>query len=90
MSIKFDYTFQLDGTIEIRLSASGYLQGGLWDEEQAPYGHQIHPGVMGNLHDHVINCESQLQLENADKRQNRFRYRGDGEFVYGCIARDGG
>jgi primary-amine oxidase len=54
---KFDYTFQLDGTIEIRVSASGYLQGGLWDDSQDPYGHRIQMQSMGSLHDHVINCE---------------------------------
>ncbi|WVW86168.1 hypothetical protein I302_108209 [Kwoniella bestiolae CBS 10118] len=51
----FDYTFQLDGTIEIRLSASGYLQGGVWHEEQSNYGHKIRETAMGSLHDHVIN-----------------------------------
>ena len=48
----------LDGTIEIRLSASGYLQGGTWHDTQDPYGHQIQMGKMGSLHDHIINCKS--------------------------------
>lgn len=39
------------------MSASGYLQGGLWDESQDPYGHQLQMQAMGSLHDHVINCE---------------------------------
>jgi primary-amine oxidase len=54
---QFDYTFQLDGSIEIRLSASGYLQGAVWTENSAEYGHAIHRDNMGSLHDHVINCE---------------------------------
>jgi primary-amine oxidase len=51
----FDYTFQLDGSIEIRLSASGYLQAGVWDSEQSEYGHPVRDTSMGSLHDHVIN-----------------------------------
>lgn len=51
----FDYTFQLDGSFEIRLSASGYVQGGVWDEEQKSYGHRLRETSMASLHDHVIN-----------------------------------
>ncbi|WRT68805.1 uncharacterized protein IL334_005785 [Kwoniella shivajii] len=58
----FDYTFQLDGTIEIRVSASGYLQGGVWDETQRPYGHQLRDTTMGSLHDHVINYKVDFDI----------------------------
>ncbi|ORY26996.1 amine oxidase catalytic domain-containing protein [Naematelia encephala] len=58
----FDYTFQLDGTIEIRLSASGYLQGGVWNDKQADYGHQIRDTTMGSLHDHVINYKVDFDI----------------------------
>ncbi|KAJ7212859.1 copper amine oxidase [Mycena haematopus] len=37
----FDYTFQLDGTLEVRISASGYLQGAWWDDAEMPYGTKI-------------------------------------------------
>jgi hypothetical protein len=33
--------FHLDGTIEVRLSASGYLQGGFWEPSQEGYGAPI-------------------------------------------------
>ena len=39
--LQFDYTFHLDGTIEVRLSASGYLQGGYWTPESNAYGGRI-------------------------------------------------
>lgn len=51
----FDNVFGLDGTIEVRVSASGYLQGGVWNDEQSPYGHKLQTGSMGSLHDHIIN-----------------------------------
>jgi primary-amine oxidase len=66
VSVQFDYTFQLDGTIEVRVSASGYLQGGVWNAEQNPYGHQIHHSYMGSLHDHIINCESSIGRGSSD------------------------
>jgi len=31
----------LDGTIEVRVSASGYLQGGFWESTQGGYGTKI-------------------------------------------------
>ncbi|WVQ80316.1 hypothetical protein IAT38_002421 [Cryptococcus sp. DSM 104549] len=58
----FDYTFQLDGTVEIRVSASGYLQGGVWSMDQHPYGHQIRDTTMGSLHDHVINYKVDFDI----------------------------
>ncbi|KAJ7600601.1 copper amine oxidase [Mycena floridula] len=58
----FDYTFHLDGTIEVRLSASGYLQGGFWEPKQAGYGAKIRDTTMGNLHDHVINFKIDLDI----------------------------
>ena len=39
--IQFDYNFYLDGTIEVRLSASGYMQGGYWQPEGDGYGGRI-------------------------------------------------
>ncbi|WVQ70156.1 uncharacterized protein L199_008381 [Kwoniella botswanensis] len=58
----FDLTLQLDGTLELRVSASGYLQGGVWDASQAPYGHQIRDTSMGSLHDHVINYKVDFDI----------------------------
>ncbi|KAK0207087.1 copper amine oxidase [Desarmillaria ectypa] len=60
--IVFDYMFQLDGTIEVRVSASGYLQGGYWDPKQDGYGGRIRETTMGNLHDHVINFKIDFDI----------------------------
>ncbi|KAG2012930.1 copper amine oxidase [Coprinopsis cinerea AmutBmut pab1-1] len=51
----YDYIFYLDGTIEVKVSASGYLQGTYWTSEQDSYGTRLHDTTMGSLHDHVIN-----------------------------------
>lgn len=39
----FDYMFHLDGTVEVRVSASGYLQGAYYDGDgkQDTYGTKI-------------------------------------------------
>ncbi|KZS99972.1 amine oxidase catalytic domain-containing protein [Laetiporus sulphureus 93-53] len=58
----FDYIFHLDGTIEVRLSASGYLQGGFWEPSQDRYGAPIRDTTMGSLHDHVINYKVDLDI----------------------------
>ena len=39
--IQFDYIFHTDGTIEVRVSASGYLQAGFWEPTQEGYGAAI-------------------------------------------------
>ncbi|KAG1906828.1 amine oxidase catalytic domain-containing protein [Suillus fuscotomentosus] len=51
----FEYIFHVDGTIEVRVSASGYLLSGFWDDEQGAYGSKIWNTTLGSLHDHVIN-----------------------------------
>ncbi|KAJ7157647.1 amine oxidase catalytic domain-containing protein [Mycena crocata] len=58
----FDYTFQLDGTMEVRISASGYLQGAWWDEAEMDYGTKIRDTYMGSIHDHVINYKFDFDI----------------------------
>ncbi|EJD41689.1 amine oxidase catalytic domain-containing protein [Auricularia subglabra TFB-10046 SS5] len=60
----FEYTFMLDGTIEVRVSASGYLQGGYWDPQQDQHGTRLYLRSMGTLHDHVINFKVDFDLVN--------------------------
>ncbi|KAJ7015772.1 amine oxidase catalytic domain-containing protein [Mycena alexandri] len=58
----FDYTFQLDGTMEVRISASGYMQGAWWDDTKSPYGTKIRDTYMGSIHDHVINYKFDFDI----------------------------
>ncbi|TRM67429.1 copper amine oxidase [Schizophyllum amplum] len=58
----FDYLFHLDGTMEVKLSASGYLQGGFWEPSQNGYGGRIRDSSMGNLHDHIINYKVDFDI----------------------------
>lgn len=58
----FDYTFMLDGTMEIRFSASGYLQGNYWDPSRDGFGTRIRETSAGALHDHVLNYKVDLDV----------------------------
>ncbi|PSR74266.1 hypothetical protein PHLCEN_2v10010 [Hermanssonia centrifuga] len=58
--------FHTDGTIEVRLSASGYLQGGFWEPAQEGYGTAIRDTTMGSLHDHVINFKVDLDVAGME------------------------
>ncbi|EEB93893.1 hypothetical protein MPER_07393, partial [Moniliophthora perniciosa FA553] len=63
---KFDYTFHIDGTIEVQVSATGYLQGGYWVPKNDPYGTRIQDTSMGMLHDHVINFKVDLDIAGEE------------------------
>ncbi|KAJ3101106.1 hypothetical protein HDU97_001631 [Phlyctochytrium planicorne] len=59
----FDYVFWLDGTIEIKVAASGYMQGNWWTpEDEVNYGGRIHTFSMGSLHDHILNYKIDLDV----------------------------
>ncbi|OJA18090.1 hypothetical protein AZE42_04165 [Rhizopogon vesiculosus] len=62
LSLVFEYIFHVDGTIEVRVSASGYLLSGFWDDEQGAYGSKIWNTTLGSLHDHVINFKVDLDV----------------------------
>ncbi|KAF6751012.1 amine oxidase catalytic domain-containing protein [Ephemerocybe angulata] len=63
---QFDYIFHLDGTIEVKLSATGYLQGGYHDSRQEGYGTKIREFTMGNIHDHAINFKVDLDIAGVN------------------------
>lgn len=61
----YDYTaewrFHLDGSLETKLTASGYLYGAFWDPDDpwvngsksaTPFGHRISDYMLGPIHDH--------------------------------------
>ncbi|KAG8785118.1 hypothetical protein FRC12_017963 [Ceratobasidium sp. 428] len=57
----FDYIFYLEGTVEVRMAASGYLQASaapLWND----YGTRIQKTTMGSVHTHVINYKVDLDI----------------------------
>ncbi|EXJ64035.1 hypothetical protein A1O7_00370 [Cladophialophora yegresii CBS 114405] len=68
-----DYIFYLDGSIEVKLRASGYIFGAFHaeprhsavpprDSSTNEYGYRIHPGVQTSMHDHVVNFRADFDI----------------------------
>ncbi|KAJ3097383.1 hypothetical protein HDU96_000412 [Phlyctochytrium bullatum] len=59
----FDYVFWLDGTFEIKVAASGYMQGTWWTPaDELKYGGRIGQYSMGSVHDHILNFKLDLDI----------------------------
>jgi primary-amine oxidase len=72
----FDYIFYLDGTIEVKVRASGYIFAAYHQLEamredltvqkremtQYDYGYQVHDLVATSMHDHTINFKADLDI----------------------------
>lgn len=61
-----DYTFYLDGTIEVKVRASGYIYGAFYAnntyKNEDEYGHKVHDALSSSLHDHVISFKADLDV----------------------------
>ena len=64
-----DYLFYLDGTIEVKVRASGFIFGAFYGSSDAikltkanEYGYRIHDAVSSSMHDHVINFKADLDI----------------------------
>ena len=65
----YDYLFYPNGVVEVKVSTSGYVQATYWTANEAPYGTEIHTGVAGTIHDHLINYKVDLDIGG---RKNSF------------------
>ncbi len=69
---QIDYIFYLDGSIEVKLRASGYIFGAFHaeprshpltrDDSTDEYGYRVHPAVHTSMHDHVVNFRADLDI----------------------------
>ncbi|RPB24911.1 amine oxidase catalytic domain-containing protein [Terfezia boudieri ATCC MYA-4762] len=57
----FDYNFYLDGSIEVKVRASGYIQGAFYANNE-DYGYRIHEALSGSFHTHVINFKADIDV----------------------------
>lgn len=57
----FTYYFYLDGSIEVKVSASGYIQSAFYAQNDE-YGYRIHRGLSGSMHDHVLTYKADLDV----------------------------
>ncbi|CAL1539227.1 unnamed protein product [Lymnaea stagnalis] len=63
-----DYIFHLDGTIELKISLTGYIQASYDLAGQRPYGNRLHDNVRGNLHQHLFHWKIDLDIETPMNR----------------------
>lgn len=63
-----DYTFHLDGTIELKISLTGYIQASYNLAGQRPYGNRVHDNARGNLHQHLFHWKIDLDIEKTANR----------------------
>jgi primary-amine oxidase len=58
-----DYIFYLDGTFEVKVRASEYIQGayGL-NSTQSEYSYRFHDSFSSSVHDHVLNFKADIDI----------------------------
>lgn len=58
-----EYNFFMDGTIETKVRASGFIFSAFWnDGNEDEYGHRIHDALSSSMHDHVLNFKADLDV----------------------------
>ncbi|CAM1508850.1 Fc.00g025890.m01.CDS01 [Cosmosporella sp. VM-42] len=58
----FDYQFHLDGSLEVTVRASGYLQSSFYYPDQSKFGPRVQVATQGSLHDHVITYKADFDI----------------------------
>ncbi|KAG4217897.1 hypothetical protein PC116_g33623, partial [Phytophthora cactorum] len=58
----FDYAFHVDGSLEITVRASGYLQSSFFFRDQGAWGPRIQEATQGSLHDHVLTWKADFDI----------------------------
>ena len=58
----FDYSFHMDGSLEVIVRASGYLQSSFYFPDQGKYGPRIQQATQGSLHDHIITYKADFDI----------------------------
>lgn len=58
----FDYVFYNNGVVEVRAATTGYVQAIFWTSKESPYGSEIHKGVAGSIHDHMMNYKVDMDI----------------------------
>ena len=64
-----DYIFYMDGTLEVKVRASGYIFAAFYAANHTgsedEYGYRINDAVSSSMHDHVINFRADLDVAGA-------------------------
>ncbi|KAK0380129.1 copper amine oxidase [Colletotrichum limetticola] len=58
----FDYSFHVDGSLEVTVRASGFLQSSFYYPDQEEFGPRIQEATMGSLHDHILTYKADFDI----------------------------
>lgn len=58
----FDYSFHMDGSLEVIVRASGYLQSSFYYPDQGKWGPRIQQATQGSLHDHILTYKADFDI----------------------------
>lgn len=58
----FDYIYNVDGSIEVSVKASGFLQSSFYYPDQKKFGPRIAPATQGSFHDHILTWKADFDL----------------------------
>lgn len=58
----FDYSFHIDGSLEVIVRASGYLQSSFYYPDQGKWGPRIQQATQGSLHDHILTYKADFDI----------------------------
>ncbi|KAK5171018.1 uncharacterized protein LTR77_004162 [Saxophila tyrrhenica] len=62
-----EYIFYLDGAIEVKIRASGFIFGSFFAHtNEDEYGHRIQEALSSSMHDHVINFKADLDVATQE------------------------
>ena len=65
-----DYIFYLDGTIEVKVRASGFIFSDFWTSNrtnlEGSYGYRIHDAAATSMHDHVFGFKADLDIAGTE------------------------
>ncbi|TPX12292.1 uncharacterized protein E0L32_006939 [Thyridium curvatum] len=62
----FDYMFHVDGSLEVMVRASGYLQSSFYYKDQGNWGPRIAEATQGSLHDHVLTWKADFDVIDSN------------------------
>ncbi|KAF1974219.1 amine oxidase catalytic domain-containing protein [Bimuria novae-zelandiae CBS 107.79] len=57
-----DYSFHMDGSLEVIVRTSGYLQSSFYYPDQQKWGPRIQQATQGSLHDHIITFKGDFDI----------------------------
>lgn len=70
----FDYVFYLDGSLEIKVATTGYLQTTFALPRERPFGYHVHNEVIGNIHQDLFHFKIDVDVGGSANRYEKLTF----------------